>query len=87
MDNGISQYDPSLEANYEVTTSLPSRVDLLNPYWNDPTDDGDVQVRTLPIVLSHSFIVHPLELHRSYSPCSSDALYACRGDVRLGLYL
>merc|ERR1712188_160399 len=50
VDNGISQYDPSLEANYEVTTSLPSRVDLLNPYWNDPTDDGDVQTRFMRAV-------------------------------------
>ena len=45
VDNGINQYPPdpvtkqNLEARYQITTSLPSRVGALNPEWNEPDSE------------------------------------------------
>lgn len=37
VDNGIAQYEG--EPKYEVSTTLPSRVKLLNPSWNEETSE------------------------------------------------
>ncbi|KAI9505811.1 hypothetical protein GGI25_001219 [Coemansia spiralis] len=42
-DNGISQYPDDIEPAYKESTSLPSRVSRLNPWWNQP--DGDLDSR------------------------------------------
>ncbi|KAJ2548642.1 hypothetical protein EV175_004750 [Coemansia sp. RSA 1933] len=42
-DNGISRYPENIEAAYKESTSLPSRVSRLNPWWNQPEGDMDAR--------------------------------------------
>ncbi|KAJ1667703.1 hypothetical protein IW140_001239 [Coemansia sp. RSA 1813] len=42
-DNGISRYPDDIEPAYKESTSLPSRVSRLNPWWNQPEGDMDAR--------------------------------------------
>lgn len=45
VDNGVNQYDTSEPPRYAVNTSLPSRVGNLNPAWNVPHDNAELDRR------------------------------------------
>ncbi|KAI2796007.1 hypothetical protein BLOT_016211 [Blomia tropicalis] len=45
IDNGVSQYDG--EPRYHIKTNLSSRVEMLKPAWNEPSDDKIMYERFL----------------------------------------
>jgi uncharacterized UPF0160 family protein len=45
VDNGINRFDTDAAPRYEQNTCLPSRVGFLNPPWNEPHTNGDLDAQ------------------------------------------
>ncbi|KAI8925599.1 metal-dependent protein hydrolase [Entophlyctis helioformis] len=50
VDNGVLQYPVDLKPAYKETTSISHRVASLNPWWNQPSTDEDLNTRFLKAV-------------------------------------
>merc|ERR1719203_2021954 len=72
IDNGIESFD-SGERNYEVSTTLSSRVGQLNPAWNEPNSPEETNARfAKAVALTSSELVGQVQgCLRSWWPARS----------------
>jgi len=45
IDNGVNKYPSDVQPVYQESTSLPSRVERLNPDWNETLSDDEIMAR------------------------------------------
>ncbi|CAG8536055.1 9833_t:CDS:10 [Paraglomus occultum] len=76
VDNGINQYPREIPAMYKETTTLPSRVATLNPWWNQKDVDVNKQF-TKASELAGSVLVDKIEyLGKAWFPAREIVLKA-----------